>query len=205
MNVRFIIRAKNENLRAARVAAGFETVRSLARAVVGRIDGGNEVTAYHFLLYWENFGKYPIRESKYLTSLMEILHVPKEYLFEEGFREAVESRAGAPVEIVKDVRTLAGGPELLLPSHEDKLIEEEDARILHDAIDTLPPRMKKLVKMRYGIGEEEKTPQEIAAEFRVTTSRIFSILKHAERRIRSNHDKATRGYHMREWPPEGKR
>ena len=76
---------------------------------------------------------------------------------------------------------------LLPPSSLDTPIEQADlSKIVGESLNLLTPREAKVLKMRFGIGDEdEKSLQEIAAYFCISPTRIQQIESKALRKLRN--------------------
>src|SRR3990172_8530611 len=71
-----------------------------------------------------------------------------------------------------------------LPPHEN-YEEIEKKEILSKMLDTLTPRERKVIEMRFGLsGENSHTLEEIGADFEVTRDRIRQIEARALRKLR---------------------
>ena len=71
------------------------------------------------------------------------------------------------------------------PSADKTLVTESLQRELERALDTLTLREKESVKMFFGLGEPEKTLEEIGERFNLTRERVRQIKEKAIRRLRS--------------------
>ena len=54
------------------------------------------------------------------------------------------------------------------------------------ALDSLTPREKEIIRMFFGIGEHEKTLEEIGDRFNLTRERVRQIKEKAIRRLRTS-------------------
>lgn len=71
------------------------------------------------------------------------------------------------------------------PSADKTLVTESLQREIERALDTLTQREKEIVKMFFGLGEPEKTLEEIGEKFNLTRERVRQIKEKAIRRLRS--------------------
>ena len=71
------------------------------------------------------------------------------------------------------------------PSADKTLVTESLQREIERALDTLTLREKEIVKMFFGLGEPEKTLEEIGERFNLTRERVRQIKEKAIRRLRS--------------------
>lgn len=75
--------------------------------------------------------------------------------------------------------------ELMKPADpEEVLFKEEMVSVVKDQLDSLTPREAKVLRMRYGIGCEEHTLDEVGFAFRVTRERIRQIEVSALRKLK---------------------
>lgn len=72
------------------------------------------------------------------------------------------------------------------PMADRSLVNESLAKEIDRALDTLTPREKDIIRMFFGIGEQEKTLEEIGDRFNLTRERVRQIKEKAIRRLRSN-------------------
>ena len=72
---------------------------------------------------------------------------------------------------------------------------ESLAKEIDRALDTLSQREKEIIQMFFGIGESEKTLEEIGDRFNLTRERVRQIKEKAIRRLRSsNRSKLLKSY-----------
>ena len=72
------------------------------------------------------------------------------------------------------------------PMADHTLVNESLAKEIDRALDTLSPREKDIIRMFFGIGENEKTLEEIGDRFNLTRERVRQIKEKAIRRLRAN-------------------
>ena len=72
------------------------------------------------------------------------------------------------------------------PMADRTLVNESLAKEIDRALDTLTEREKEIIKMFFGIGEQEKTLEEIGDRFNLTRERVRQIKEKAIRRLRAN-------------------
>ena len=154
---------------------------------------------YSTVIDWLNFRRYP--DYKNPKSKRDWKKIEKQivkltgHLLEDVF--PVELQSSDFLErpklrhIVQEVPTvsLTGLTErpLLPPSSLDTPIEQADlSKIVGESLNLLTPREAKVLKMRFGIGDEdEKSLQEIAAYFCISPTRIQQIESKALRKLRN--------------------
>ena len=66
------------------------------------------------------------------------------------------------------------------------LVNESLAKEIDRALDTLSSREKEIIKMFFGIGDSEKTLEEIGDRFNLTRERVRQIKEKAIRRLRAS-------------------
>lgn len=71
------------------------------------------------------------------------------------------------------------------PSADRTLVTESLQKEIDRALDTLTTREKEIIKMFFGLGEPEKTLEEIGDRFNLTRERVRQIKEKAIRRLRS--------------------
>ena len=72
------------------------------------------------------------------------------------------------------------------PMADRTLVNESLAKEIDRALDTLSPREKDIIRMFFGIGEQEKTLEEIGDKFNLTRERVRQIKEKAIRRLRTS-------------------
>ena len=72
------------------------------------------------------------------------------------------------------------------PMADRHLVGESLSKEIDRTLDTLTPREKEIICMFFGIGEQEKTLEEIGDRFNLTRERVRQIKEKAIRRLRSN-------------------
>jgi RNA polymerase sigma factor (sigma-70 family) len=89
--------------------------------------------------------------------------------------------------------------ELTAPTTEIDLVEQEDLRrVLNEVLNTLNPREKKIIEMRFGLkNEKPKTLEEVSKEFGVTRDRIRQIEARALRKLR--HPSRAKEYGLKDY------
>ena len=70
------------------------------------------------------------------------------------------------------------------PMADRSLVNESLSKEIDRALDQLTPREKDIVRMFFGIGEQEKTLEEIGDRFNLTRERVRQIKEKAIRRLR---------------------
>lgn len=72
-------------------------------------------------------------------------------------------------------------PETAVPGPHEALVAHHRASVMHDALSTLPPRMRSALWMRYG---EDRSAAEVAERFGLTTNALDQLMWRARRRLR---------------------
>ena len=81
------------------------------------------------------------------------------------------------------------------PMADRSLVNESLAKEIDRALDTLSQREKEIIQMFFGIGDSEKTLEEIGDRFNLTRERVRQIKEKAIRRLRtSNRSKLLKSY-----------
>lgn len=81
------------------------------------------------------------------------------------------------------------------PMADATLVNESLSREIDRALDTLTTREKEIIRMFFGIGQSEKTLEEIGDRFNLTRERVRQIKEKAIRRLRaSSRSKLLKGY-----------
>lgn len=127
--------------------------------------------------------------SKVAKQLMEVLGAcPTDLWTEEQLTLTLKknseeknlSKEALRVALRSDARSLIG-----LDYPEQEVAEKEAVQVVSEALDSLTPREAKVLKLRYGIGEEdEHTLEEVGEKFKVTRDRIRQIEVKALRHMR---------------------
>jgi RNA polymerase primary sigma factor len=71
------------------------------------------------------------------------------------------------------------------PMADRSLVNESLSKEIDRALDTLSEREKEIIRMFFGIGEQEKTLEEIGDKFNLTRERVRQIKEKAIRRLRT--------------------
>jgi len=190
MRIRIIARFKNDNLRQARLNAGL-TIEEISKML-----GMNKVEYYA----WEGFRRYPfspdketdnlrqIKSQERAKKLEKILKMPYEDLFPIEYRQAVNLKLGKPIEKIFEHLELPESyieKNLLLPSPEDIYEKIELKEITKKALEFLTEREAKVLKMRFGLEDEnEHTLEEIGRQFKLSKERIREIEAKALRKLK---------------------
>jgi RNA polymerase primary sigma factor len=75
----------------------------------------------------------------------------------------------------------------------DRIVTETDTQLLHDILETLTPREKAILTMRFGLDTgEPKTLEEVGQQFNVTRERIRQIQEQALKQMRVKMEKRDR-------------
>jgi len=72
-------------------------------------------------------------------------------------------------------------PETPVPGPDEGLVAHQRASVMHDALSTLPPRMRSALWMRYG---EDRSASDVAERFGLTTNALDQLMWRARRRLR---------------------
>lgn len=126
-----------------------------------------------------------IPSDDFKNEIADALEKPVEYLFPPDLMDSVkEGIFGKRVVELSDHRILKQSPEVirgLLPAHtsSDPFREANIYYLrkqIEEILDTLPPRMKKVLILRFGLdGKGSRTCEEVGEEFKVTRVRIQQI------------------------------
>lgn len=78
--------------------------------------------------------------------------------------------------------------ELMKPADPDEaVLKQEMVSVVEEQLDSLTPRESKILRMRYGIGCEEHTLEEVGRAFDITRERIRQIEAKALRKLKKPH------------------
>lgn len=181
MQIRAILRFRNEDLTRRRLMAGFKTQKELAGFL------GKHPTK---ISEWETFKNYPKNE-KSIKALECALNCKICEIFPPEFIKAIDKKLGTPLEKVIDVKQLPGYTkgELLLPSPEEAYELKEKADLVKEALKMLTERESDVLISRFGLFENEgrkETLEEIGYRYRLTRTRIQQIEAKAIRKIKSS-------------------
>lgn len=177
MRIRAILRFRNEELTRKRLIAGFKTQKELAEFLGINIANINQ---------WETFRNYP-KKKEHVTMLESALNCEIDEIFPPEFIKAIEKKIGIPLEKIVDMKQLPGFTrgELLLTSPEDVYEIKEMANSIEDSLKSLTERETKILKMRFGLGDDnEHSFFEVAKFFKVTRERIRQIEAKALRKLK---------------------
>jgi len=186
MRVTAIIRFKNSALYEARKRLGLSQAE-MAEEI------GCTLAA---LQGWESFLNYPFthevisqtggrgrknRENE-IFSLECLTGMSYDELFPEEYRSAVDKKLGRTVEVVGEMAALPewAGEERMLESPEDIYIREEEKDKLHEIIEMLNGREKKIIEMRM----DGLTFDEIGDSMYISGGRVQQIENQAKRKLR---------------------
>ena len=146
MQIRAILRFRNEELTRRRMMAGFKTQADLAKAL-GAMPA--------VISSWETFKAIPSK--KYLSNLLELLKCSPEDVFPKEFIDNIYGKINKPIEKVFDFYELPASfkGEYLLPDPQKVLEIKEIGETIEDQWKELTPREGQVLKMRFGLGEYE--------------------------------------------------
>jgi len=118
----------------------------------------------------------PLKVAKILKFIEEDLFEDKYYEFED---------TSVSIEFEKEdkfrIENFTTDPLLLEENLNKKVLKEK----ISDVLDTLPPKEREVIILRYGLyGKEEHTLKEIGQHFQVTIERVRQIEAKALRRLR---------------------
>jgi len=165
----------NNNLKQARELAGFKTKQELSRAsliwpsALGR---------------YENFKSYPQKGGRNAKLLEKTLKCPYDYLFPPEYIKAVTLNMGKKINEIKtlSLNQLTDKDKNFAITYQKSII---DNTAIEKLLDTLPTREKKLLKIRFGFGDDQPhTLEETAEIFKVTKERIRQIEAKALKKLR---------------------
>lgn len=146
---------------------------------------------------WMQMRNFP-RKPEVLQKLMELtgksaFDLFPEFMREPGWKEIIDRVPKEYVFVRKvEVKALAGGKILALPSAEDEYIaKKEFGKHLYAALDNLATRERRVLELRFGLGEEDvHTLEEVGAKLRISRDRVRQIQNQAIRKLR--HPKLSR-------------
>jgi RNA polymerase primary sigma factor len=147
----------------------------------------------------------PVHMVETINKLVRISRQLLQELGREPAPEEIAQAMGLPVERVREINKIAQEPiSLETPigeeedSHLGDFIEDHEAlapaeaasatmarELLNDVLDTLTPRERKVLKLRFGLDDNHpRTLEEVGREFGVTRERIRQIEAKALRKLR---------------------
>lgn len=171
------IRYFHRSLREKRLSLGYTQEQLAEKLGIGKQSYGQI----------ETLRKFPTEYQ--LEKLCDFFGTTKEELFPEWAKMIfIDDRR----EIIKEVeidRTMLSSPEVLqlvAPDSPEEDFEKENLReVMSRVLDTLNPREKKVLEIRFGLKDSApKTLEESAKEFGVTRERIRQIEAKALRKLR---------------------
>lgn len=171
------IRYFHGTLREQRLAQGLTQEEVAKRLGIGKASYGQI----------ENLRKFPTEYQ--MEKLCEFFGAPREELFPEWAKMIfIDDRREVIKEIEVD-RVMLGSPEILqlvAPDSPEEDYEKENLKqVMLGVLDTLNPREKKVLEIRFGLkNDAPKTLEESAKEFGVTRERIRQIEAKALRKLR---------------------
>jgi RNA polymerase primary sigma factor len=140
--------------------------------------------------------------------LSKIIHTSKDLIQESGNEptpEEIAARVKMPMKKVQNLLGVSKEPLSLsmsigednaplsdyiedrtIPSALEVVIKDDLRDKINSAIGVLGPKEKRIVRVRYGIGEEEQTLETLAQEFGVTRERIRQIEMNAIKKLKSS-------------------
>jgi len=140
--------------------------------------------------------------------LSKIIHTSKDLIQEFGNEptpEEIAARVKMPMKKVQNLLGVSKEPLSLsmsigednaplsdyiedrtIPSALEVVIKDDLRDKINSAIGVLGPKEKRIVRVRYGIGEEEQTLETLAQEFGVTRERIRQIEMNAIKKLKSS-------------------
>jgi RNA polymerase sigma factor (sigma-70 family) len=120
--------------------------------------------------------------SKRAIKIANALNVLPEYLWPEYFREARKNTFVAEMNAVDLLEALVDEKQILTP--EERLVENETMQLIRSKLATLTPKEEKIIRMLFGIGEDQQRPMFVASDFGVSRTRLDQIKKKALRKLR---------------------
>lgn len=174
---RIEVTVKNNLLYKAMIENGFSSAAELAReAKVSNTTIGLAL-ALKLSLYTESgqIRRPWIVLSSFLKRLPEDL-VPEKHYF-DGLQKN-KGHFESDFEEIKMFLSNENNPEEIF-------FEKETSKVIEQVLNTLTPRQKKVLEMRYGLNdEEEHTFEEIGEFLKVSSVRVMQIVSSAERKLR---------------------
>ena len=181
MEIGIIAKFKNNNLRAKRIALGFDTVAAFCRAYKKYGIYQAQIGKY------ENFQDYP-KKPGLIKKFEVIFKCPIEDLFPSEYKQAVDMKLGRNIleTSIETDRLLPGIDNVgLLPSPVELYEKVELAKNIKKALYTLTEREAEILKMQYGLdGENEHDVKEIAEILKISRTRIAQIRAKALRKLK---------------------
>lgn len=161
------IRVKNGPMKRAMRNAGFASASALARAA------GVSPSAVGVYL---SLKKAPLRDDGKIRNdvvkISDALGIMPEEMFPDRHMAEPLRKSRTEVEMTfAEICQLSSHCE----TPEDVAIEHDKAVQLDRTLATLPPRVERVLRLRFGIGCEPKTLDEVAAEMNVSRERIRQI------------------------------
>ena len=137
----------------------------------------------------ECFRKYPPQDLQH--KLVRILGLSAEVLFPEWLSlfqldavPSVTEEGHISLQAAQEIGLL-DAPHLLAEGPEEQVFKWDLRDAIDQALESLNPKERKVIRLRYGLGDnEEMTMGEVAREFKVTRGRIFQIEHKALRKLR---------------------
>lgn len=174
--LRVTVKVRNNYLLKAIEAAGYEPGAKVAEAIG---------ISYMQLRDYVNMARAPfdrngaVREE--VEKLINFLGVPFDELFGEEHSEALATNKAEREVFAEDVFT-----GLLDGTKRDPMMMEDMKRCLGESMQALTVRERRVIDMRFGLGDEtSKTFEEIGEVFGVSKDRIRQIEAKALRKLRS--------------------
>jgi hypothetical protein len=187
------VRVKNNLLYRAIEAAGFDSV-----AAFSRFSGIQQTTIGEYL----NLRQPPIGARGWRQPALKMAFalkcLPEDLFPADYMHKAIEQH-----KVVREYSAdeIAGVMKIAQETPEQLMIQQDAVNTLQSALDTLPPRRREVLVMRYGLdGGKEHTLDELAKHFGVGSERIRQIelsgirqLKHPSRGLSGAMLNALRG------------
>lgn len=195
----FLLKSRLSNARMVRLRRemGFERARDAAVAAS---------TAYETWLGFENLRKKPTRKTRVGTVMDKSQRVPQwvdkgewgeaalkiakflgvspAYLWPEVV-QAVQGRVVQTEITAKEVELLSEHSMIALSASSEDLYDQDELKsTVRRQLARLTPREEKVVRMRFGIGADEHTLEEVGDVFSVSAMRILQLEKKALRKLR---------------------
>jgi RNA polymerase sigma factor (sigma-70 family) len=180
------VKVKNNWLMKKIKDAGYENIAQLSKA---HNLNPSEIGEY------ANFKKTPLNDKgewrKSFLKLSEILKcMPEDICPPQHLENGLKNNNILFEANAQEILTLTSGNTYTAIPAIEKIIEEEDINQINQSLDYLTPKEKKIIEMRFALGEEpdEKTYEDIGKIYNLSRERIRQIEIKAIRKLRRAND-----------------
>lgn len=174
------VRIKNNRLLLIMKREGYDNVHRLAKAA------GIGATRLGQIVNFKTGGKHKATDSwrPTVVRLADFLRcLPEDIIPEQHWHVGLKRNRAEITASKEDIGLLI---DALAPkSLDEKLMDDDRARLVREAVATLTPRQQAVLTARFGLGADEpKTLEEVAQEQGVTRERIRQVEANAFRRLK---------------------